>query len=191
MASKLDSYRNLIATCCSKNDGNAEIERQLLASGCGLRRERIRTWLIAETVEGRLPARSRSGRGRPPKKMPKESSLGAQPVAGSALRLLDDPQPPLDESDILAFLKGFGTGQSQGKMLEDGALALGVPETDTGEVDLRIWVRQLALRKVVVSDLEWFALASLQPPWRNHQNRWSSEWIRGVRTAAIELRSRV
>lgn len=191
MGSTLDEYRHLVAGWCRENQTDAEIIRRLHVAGCGCGRERIRTWLSAETQGERLPARIRSGRGRPPKKPAKKSSAGGEPLASSALPMLDDLRPSCDELDVLSFLKGFGTGRSQGKMLEGAIMALGVPETDTGEVDLRAWARQLSMRKVVVSDLEWFALASLQPPWRNHQNRWSSEWIRGVRTAAIELRSRV
>lgn len=191
MGSALDEYRHLVAGWCRENKTDAEIIRRLHAAGCGFGRERIRTWLLAETETGRLPARIRSGRGRPPKKPAKKSSADGQPLASSALSLLDDPHPALDEMDIVSVLEGFGTGSSQGKMHEGAIMALGVPETDTGEVDLRAWARQLSVRKVVVSDLEWFALASLQPPWKDHQDRWSRPWIRGVREAAIDLRRRM
>lgn len=173
MASQLEIHREAITDCCEKNNNNAEIEKTLHAAGCTIGRERIRVWVMTETLAGRLRVRKPSGRGRPPRG--KAASASSLPEADSLSNT--DPLIPaaVQTFDPAPFAKTFE-----------------IPVDQSGNLDLNAWARNLGAERLqCMSDLEYFFLESLEQPWREDLARWTERWVVSVFTSARVLRQQM
>lgn len=162
MPSIIDSFRPQVEEACGRNDCDADIHRMLNRLGCLVGRERVRTWLIAETAAGRLPTRTfHSRRGRPPKakKVPPPRQFDS-PTAASA----DEDT----ESAWLAAIRVIGE-------------MFCIPLKPCGSFDFMKWAQELGKERVqAMGDLEFFLVESLEHPWRDHPERWQPAWIASV-----------
>ena len=171
MASQLETFRGTIEECCRRGDTDAKIVRKLEAGGCGIGRERIRTWIRDETRAGRLPARQPSGRGRPPARKdtaPKPSPTSPGPLFGTTA----SPLATAETFDPAPFAEAYG-----------------IPVHQNGGLDLVHWGSRLGTESVkILSELELFLLEALENPWRDHSEKWTRQWVESVQQSAKRLR---
>lgn len=163
MGSIIDPYRDQVVAACIKNATDAEIHRILKLAGCGVGRERVRSWLIDETKAGRIPPRTfHVRRGRRPMKEPKQGSPSSK--VKRSLDLLEhiDKQdfPARDAALLILTPYSSKPPNSQQARLVLGTYGMDIPEGGDEEPDFAAYAQQIGSRRIqTFGDMDYYLLA--------------------------------
>lgn len=156
----------------------------LAQMNCLVAYETLRSWVLREVRDGRLPDRGKSRVGRPSQKKRELVSLG----------LLPNGEPD-DPSEMMQFLiwnlhaeKPLKCGLKNAKVL--ALQETGIPLNEHYEPDYLAFARKLGYQRLLTfGDMDFYLLATWLNPWRTHPDFGKISWQMAVLRVAAKVRT--